>query len=1086
MAKLLFVQSLSNKSFLMMRHFPSKGCILFMESKEDEEISISAKKSKISGISENSDEEFSIDFGKIKKFFKGKGEKEPEDSPKTEKTEDEEIAVDFSKVKNFFKSGEKERGSEDINVDWSKFADFFKTYGIVLIALIPIILSIYVRMQADTLPFADDWASNSVFNNIRNQIRNSIDQQYPNLPSANKDALVETEMQNFINQNKQQIDQQVKGTSDYVKSFFQDENGNNYMPDIDPYYWVRYADNIVDHGYPGDVLVEGKSYDNRQVAPKGRFVTGDMFHSYFLAYFYKFLHLFSPSLTLIRSSFYAPVFLSALCVLLVFLIARKIAGNTGALMAGLIMAVNSAFLGRTMFGHADNDGWVIFFPLIVTWLFIQTIDATSIAKVIISAALAGFFTGLFTLAWSGWWFIFDFLLITVAVTFLYLVLTNLLDIRKNLRFLFQNTVIRDIIIFGIVYFIATAMFTTFFSGWGQFSNSFLGPLSFKSIKEPVSSGSLWPNVLTTVAELNEGSFNGIANSVGGYLFFYISLIGLLLAVSRTEGLRKFDFYYNVAGFIYYAAFLQLVKAETINSIYTIMAGVLLPVAVRMIILIYHKDRSYDFKLSLLLSLWIVSTIFASIKGIRFTLLLAPAFSVAFGVALGKLYMFSSKLLNKELKINKIVGNSVLILLILSLVYVNPTKAAIGASSSDPPIVNDAWYSALTAIKEDSKPDAIITSWWDFGHHFKSITDRRVTFDGTTQTYPPAHWVGKLLMSDNENQSLGILRMMDCSSNDAYVLLQKLDGNDTHLSIKIINEIVGLDKKSAEKKLMGYKFSDEKIKELLSYTHCDPAEGYFIASDDMIGKSGVWGHFGSWNFERADIWQNARNMAEEDAVQYMAAKFNYSRQNAQNLYVEMQEILGIDDANKLNRKANEWVAPWPGYAGTINCARNGDGIFECPQLSVGKDNSGRDVYASFFINMTGYDVFGKVGGTEIRANPVAFTTEDGIYKKQFDGNTFGLGFTVIPAGEDSVLVVMSSPQLVGSMFTRMFYMQGHGLKYFKLFNHPSRGLTGTDIYVYKVDWDGKNATIVEPYVDNLRKQTEATAIIPSAEPAANSS
>ena len=81
-----------------------------------------------------------------------------------------------------------------------------------------------------------------------------------------------------------------------------------------------------------------------------------------------------------RSMFYYPIFVSALCVLLVFLIARKIAGNLGGFFAATMMAVNAAFLGRTLFGHADSDAWVVFFPLIVTWLFMLTMDSKNIWK----------------------------------------------------------------------------------------------------------------------------------------------------------------------------------------------------------------------------------------------------------------------------------------------------------------------------------------------------------------------------------------------------------------------------------------------------------------------------------------------------------------------------------------------------------------------------------------------------------------------------------------------------------------------------------------------------------------------------------
>src|SRR3989339_418620 len=191
------------------------------------------------------DEEISIDFGKIKNFFKSKEEKKPDEAQKEGKKDDEEITIDFSKVKKFFRHEEKEAaGGDDIQVNWGKVADFFKKYGVIFIALIPIILSIYIRMQAGLLPMTDRWAADSVVNSIRAQIRASIDQQYPNLPDSNKNALVDTELQREISQNSQQIEQRIRETSAYFKSFFQDGNNRNYMPDIDPYYWFRYAKNI--------------------------------------------------------------------------------------------------------------------------------------------------------------------------------------------------------------------------------------------------------------------------------------------------------------------------------------------------------------------------------------------------------------------------------------------------------------------------------------------------------------------------------------------------------------------------------------------------------------------------------------------------------------------------------------------------------------------------------------------------------------------------------------------------------------------------------------------------------------------------
>src|SRR3989344_6670250 len=168
---------------------------------DNEDISIDAKKSKIFGISENSDEEFSIDFGKIKSFFKS--EKEGKKSHETSQSkDDEDLSIDFSKVKNIFRSRQKEKSNDDLDFDWGKAKDFFVKYGIVFLALIPVILSIYVRMQADSLAFTDNWARDTVINSIRSQIRNDISQQFPNLPDSSKNVRIEAELQNQLNSNK--------------------------------------------------------------------------------------------------------------------------------------------------------------------------------------------------------------------------------------------------------------------------------------------------------------------------------------------------------------------------------------------------------------------------------------------------------------------------------------------------------------------------------------------------------------------------------------------------------------------------------------------------------------------------------------------------------------------------------------------------------------------------------------------------------------------------------------------------------------------------------------------------------------------
>ncbi len=992
--------------------------------------------SKVEKAESREDDEISIDFGKLKKIFSGgedtqekkqeaeshhakdaKKEKSHKVSHDAQGNEDDEISIDLSgisgKLKGMFKADEHgKKGDEDITINWHKAGAFFKKYGIFFLVLIPIILSIHVRMGAAGLPITDQWAQDSVFNGIRSQIAGQIASQYPNLPQQNRDALVGAEFQKQIQQNWPQIEGTIKLYSNEYKKYFQDDAGIPYMPDIDTYYWMRYAENVLDHGYAGDEMREFGQYDTFQLAPEGRYVFPDTFPSYFLAYFHGFLTLFNSKLTLVQTMSYYPVLVAALSTLLVFLIALKVSSGIGALFAASMFAINTAFLGRSLYGHADNDGWVLFFPLLITWLFFEVFERDKLWKVIALGSVAGCILTVFTFAWAGgWWFIFDLIMGMAGISFLYLLARNFRELRQQKLGFFRSKEIMHLLAGVFSFVIVSAISMSIFNSFQSFLSVAFGPLSFSTIKDPVTAG-IWPNVLTTVAELNTGSFNQAIQSVGGKFLFYIGVVGILLALFKRDAQGKRDVRYSI-----------------------------------------------------LLALWFIATCYATIKGIRFTLLLAPAYAVAFGTAVGMLYALFSKWLSKELHVHKAITASLLVLL-FSLLMIGPVKTAYGVAKNDLPIVNDTWWHALSAIREKAAPDAIITSWWDFGHHFKEIAKRRVTFDGTTQTFPPAHWVGKMLMTSDESLSVGILRMLDCSGGgSAFDLIIKETKNHAR-SIRILDTVFTQDKSTAQKTLIKEGMSKNLSSRIIGLTHCSPPEGYLISSNDMIGKSGVWSHFGSWNFEKADIWYNVRKKDREQGVSYIMEKFNYTKERAESVYYEVNAIPTEEEGNR-------WIAPWPGYSGTAGCARKSSDseMFACP-VSIGGNA------LNFELNSTAMEVKAVVNGNILIPKRIAYATKESVVVKEINGSTIDLGFTFIPESRDSFSMVVSSPELVGGLFTVTFYMNGHGLRYFEPF-FSERGLIGTEVKVYKARWDGGKPHIEQKYVDALSQMENATMPVAKA-------
>jgi len=1012
---------------------------------------------------EEEEDEISIDFSKAKNWFKKtfSGDKDKKESKREgkETEEDEEISIDFQKIKGVFKNigkslkeggkGEEEKtgkDEEEISFDIKKVKSFYTQYKHYLIPLLFILiagfLSVYLRMMPAYLPATDDWARNSVYNSIRSQVRSGINQQYPNLPDANKDSLVEVEFKKLLKSQKGPIEQQVKGTSEFFKSNLKNEKGTTYLLAIDPYYWYRYSRNVIERGTTGDIIKDGEPWDNHMLAPLGRGADRN-FHIYFEVFLYKISSVFNKDLDLMKVAFYIPVIISLLSVIPAFFIARRISGNLGGLIAAIMVAIHPALLARTAGGFSDTDAYNVFFPLVITWLFLEAFESKNLRSKIILASLSGFFVGLFSFSWQGWWYIFDFIIASLLFYIIYSIIVHRDQLKKGVSNLILNTPIKSTLFLLIAFVITSGIFVSMFIGFWNFKAAPMQPFGFTQMKV-VGVAKIWPNVLTTVAEQNEASLNNVINQIGigKRLFFLISLIGIVLMLIRKQSKRLKDLWFVSISSVWYFIVLAFKPQDLIMFIFLIS----LPIIVKILLSLKDKDTKIDIKLAIILIIWFMATIYASTKGVRFLLLFVPAFSLAFGIALGIIYEYSSKLVSKSLNIHQTITKIALLLLIYFLFLLNPINAAKSTAKSEIPSMNDAWYSSLEKIRLESEPDAIVNSWWDFGHWFKAITDRAVTFDGTTQDMPQAHWIGNTLLTNNETTAIGILRMLDCGATNAFDELDKVI-NDGAKSVNILYEIIVMNKINAKDTLINdYSLTEEQAAKVLENTHCEPPENYFITSEDMIGKSGVWGHFGSWDFDRATIYntliKKEYKKDKEKSIQFLMERFNYSRQEAENMYYDVNSLSS-------NKAVNDWIAPWPSYAsGLSGCARLDNETLSC-SFGQGK----------VIVNLTNYQAFIPTPTGTKYPNSIVYPTKEGIFEKKFYNDTIGFSITLIPIGNGNYQNIISSQAIAPSMFNILFYMEGHGLKHFKKFS-DQKSIFGNRIIIWKVDWNGSEMNLME--------------------------
>ena len=838
----------------------------------------------------------------------------------------------------------------DIKYDTKKVGAFFKKYKVVLLLIIPIFFAIFFRAYTYDLPITDSFAEESLQQNIKSQLQAQILQQTSDLDQATLDTLVNQQYQQYIKDNRGAFDQQLGEFSKQIKSFYQDDSGQTYLLAIDPYHYYRQAQNVLDNGHVGDELRDGQPLDNHMWGPKGS-VVKNSFHPFIGATFHKISTWFGND-SLMKTMFILPLIFAALAVIPAFFIGRKAGGNLGGLVAAFVLAVHSTFIGRTPAGFSDTDAYAIFFPLMVIWLFLEAFTTQNKKHKLIFSGLAGLFTGFFAFAWSGWWYIFEIIIASMGIYFLYLLF-------KYKKTVFKKLKTKNLVKVALTYLTTSVVFVWLMNGTYALVNAVRGPLNILILKE-AAKNNLWPNVYTTVAELNAVSFAQVIGSLGGKLWFAIAVVGILLV---------------------------FLKKKKIQS---------------------------EIKFGILMVIWFITMLYTTTKGIRFIMYVIPIFAIGIGIFYGKVYKLIVEKGSKAYDLNKkMLAVSLIILAVIS--FVPMTKAAHETSLREVPSMNDAWYTALTNIKEDAPENAIINSWWDFGHWFKAIADRAVTFDGASQNTPMAHWIGKVLITDNEEEAIAILRMLDCGENDAYNLVLE-ETDDPLLTKKIVDQIILEDENTARSTLDNY---ITNVDEVLEKTHCEPPADYFITSEDMVSKGGVWAHFGSWDFERAFAFNTIKTNTKENAVQILQERLGYSEEEAASTY---RQLKGVDES-----EGNAWIAPYPNFAGLGQC----------------QDQNGSIVCSNGVV-------------LDLEAKEAQIQTDQGLMPLTYRDDTT----TYTPEQTSDQIaaayfpnvnqVLLMHPALLNSMFTELFYYNGKNLNNFELFDHQ-QGVGGFDIFTWKVIW-----------------------------------
>jgi len=405
---------------------------------------------------------------------------------------------------------------------------------------------------------------------------------------------------------------------------------------------------------------------------------------------------------------------------------------------------------------------------------------------------------------------------------------------------------------------------------------------------------------------------------------------------------------------------------------------------------------------------------------RFAILCVVPFSLLFTLGLHHVMSFihflekkfSLKFFSYSLPL-KIMASGLILFLCLMLI-IPPVRYL---HSSLPnllnPIFNETWDKVLTEIRQKTPNDSIINTWWPPGHFIKAMAHRRVTFDGATINFPQAYWMANVFLSQNEIEALGILCMLNLSANRA---VESLKDSGLPLSgiIETLKKIISLDSFRAQIILHTILKDPLRIQEVLRMTHGTPPPSYILFYNELAEKNIQFPFIGNWNFKAIETI---------NANPALLAKIP-------------------------NRNSDEYIQfLWQLAGGMPKFSEELDQISRIDRIAIFEEN------LSMNLDTMDCQIASSHYGEGIPFSIFYLLDNKFVEKIQEKAN---LPYSVVLFGEEgSRGAVLTDRNLAQSLFVRLHYFNGAGLKYIKPFTRQSDLTKQTHISVFEIDWEGFN-------------------------------
>jgi len=844
---------------------------------------------------------------------------------------------------------------------------------LVLTILIAGSISINVYMRLNTLRLDSFYqiTKESVHAKISANLEKHLNENYPTIASATKQRFSKSLLDEYLIKNKEEVSGQIAKDSQEAKEVFFDANGMPYLLEIDPYRWMRRIDNFLNTGHFGTSIKNGIEWDNLQFTPFGRKVEPIRFHYYLGAFFYKLLNFLNDKISLMNALAFYPVFLSSIMVVAIFFFCGTFGiSRWSGFIASVVIGLSEVLLVRSSLGWFDTDLYNIIFALFIVSVLARGLNFETKAKKYVFLLISAFLVGIYSAFWATWWLVFFCIIFGL---FLYKLEFIIYDECHNL---FPK--IKDSFLIMAFFIIFSYLFVFLISGLSAIKNSFLEPLLYMKARTGLTIENFWPDIAFSIAELKRPSIPTAIKACGGNVVVFGGIIGLIL-----------------------------------------------------LFILKRRVKGADQKRFLLFILfaWLLAGIFLSFFGTRFLIFLVIPLGIPFAMLWDLLA--ERRIINRKLSWMPQINRKVLILPIVFILMVLPSIKNVSALNLFP-MMNDVWFNMLEKIEKNTPKNAVINTQWDYGDYIMTISKRATLYDASWQYTPVAYWISRALISQNEEEAMGIFRMLDSGGNLAFDELYKII-KDKILTFNLVNKMISMNENDSRELLNKYVKDKEKLIQILKLMYGPPPPGYVLLADRILDTMLIMSSVANWDFKKSEAWQKFNQLNKEDFINYAVANLGYSHKEIQQLYSTMA-LMDISEAIS-------WIAN-SGYRFYFvrSAQLMNDENLVIFDSGIIFDKKAPKVY---LVN----DFF-KVGATI----PGCLFLVEGDTMKEYaysDGNANYTAF-ILKNGDEYESFLVDAP-LAKSLLVKLYFLRGKGLKRFELVAEQKNKDTPYRMYLYKINW-----------------------------------